>query len=444
VISSGTGVEVTPEPFITRRYDPATHQTTVLAGERLLAVERGDTVAENYGLVVDIGTTTLVAALVDLGSGRELASASALNPQSLHAQDVLSRIRIAADPGGLALLQGDLIAELNRLAGEVARQAGIAAEQIYEAVFSGNTCMLHLAAGVDPAPLGRHPFTPVVTGGTHLAAAAIGLAIAPRGLVYLPPVISAYVGADISAGILAAGLTELSGVTLFIDIGTNGEIVLGRRERILVASTAAGTACEAGSIAMGMRAAPGAVAQVTAGPDGGFECVVIGGGEPRGLCGSGVVGAVAAGLESGAILPSGRLANGSKVLPLIGRVCLTQGDVRELQLAKGAIAAGMRILLKLWGAEADAINSLMLSGAFGNYVNPASAIRIGLVETPPDRLIPAGNTALRGAKMLLGCESYPVLERVTHVSLAADPDFQDIFAACMGFPAGGDRRPSCG
>jgi uncharacterized 2Fe-2S/4Fe-4S cluster protein (DUF4445 family) len=171
--------------------------------------------------------------------------------------------------------------------------------------------------------------------------------------------------------------------------------------------------------------------------------VVIGGGEARGLCGSGVVGAVAAGLSTGAIKPSGRLAGGGKTLAITGSVHLTQADVRELQLAKGAIAAGQRILLKLWGVGIEAVDTVMLSGAFGNYVDPASAIRIGLVESAVERVVPAGNTALRGAKMLLGCEAYPVLDRVTHVALAADPDFQDIFAACMGFPAADDRGLAC-
>ncbi|MDR1929262.1 MAG: 2Fe-2S iron-sulfur cluster binding domain-containing protein, partial [Treponema sp.] len=182
-----------------------------------------------FGAVVDIGTTTLAAVLADLHGGAELASASALNPQSRYAQDVLSRIHFASGPGGLETLRGTLFETLRVMIGDLAAEAGIRREHIYELVFCGNTAMLHLACGADPAPLGRFPYTPVIRGGGHAGSAeeaAAALGIAPGGLIYLPPIISAYVGADISAGILAAELAERRGTTVFIDIGTNGEIVL--------------------------------------------------------------------------------------------------------------------------------------------------------------------------------------------------------------------------
>jgi uncharacterized 2Fe-2S/4Fe-4S cluster protein (DUF4445 family) len=223
-----------------------------------------------------------------------------------------------------------------------------------------------------------------------------------------------------------------------VDLGTNGEIVVGNGHRALSASTAAGPAFEAGRIRMGMRAAPGAISRVVAG-NGGLECHVLGGREPRGICGSGLVDAVAASLQLGWVLPTGRLANGRQELDLIPPVSITQSDVRELQLAKGAIAAGLRILLERWGAALDQLQRVYVAGAFGNYVNTASAHRIGLLELPPEKIEPVGNTALRGTKILLLSPSHraslieQIGHRTEHVSLASDPHFQDVFVECMGF-----------
>jgi uncharacterized 2Fe-2S/4Fe-4S cluster protein (DUF4445 family) len=390
------------------------------------------------GVAIDLGTTTLAVQLLDLASGALLGSRSALNPQARFGADVMSRIRVAVQDDQPTRL---IRAHLGQMVEQLLRGRGA---EVVDIVIVGNTVMHHLFAGLSVRPLAAAPFESPNLGEQRFAPADLGWNGLPDArLVRVLPCLGGFVGPDILAGLVAVGLGEQDGLRVLIDLGTNGEIALGNRERILVASTAAGTAFEAGSIAMGMRAAEGAVSQVRLGADQRFECVVIGGGEARGLCGSGVVGAVAAGLRCGAIKPSGRLAGGGKRLAITESVHLTQADVRELQLAKGAIAAGLRILLKQWGTTMDAVDRVMLSGAFGNYVDPASAIRIGLVESAVGRIVPAGNTALRGAKLLLGCETYPVLPLVTHVALAADPEFQDIFAACMGFPAADDRRLSC-
>jgi uncharacterized 2Fe-2S/4Fe-4S cluster protein (DUF4445 family) len=455
VISAGNGVQAEPYPFIVRRYDATARQTAIWAGDRLLAAEPGDTTGRNYGLVVDVGTTTLVAALVDLASGRELASASALNPQSLHAQDVLSRIRFAADHDGLALLQRDLITELNRLVREVSTKAGIDCEQIYEAVFSGNTCMLHLAAGVDPAPLGKHPFIPTLTGNSHLAASALGLAIAPSGLVYLPPVISAYVGADISAGILAAGLAELPGVTLFIDIGTNGELALAVNGRLTASATAAGPAFEGMNISCGMRAAVGAVERVTIGTTGELDIAVIGAGEPSGICGSGLMDLVAELVEHGIIGKNGRFGTPAGLAaPLAARldgegskaafrindtVALTQKDVRQVQLAKGAIRAGIEMLLREEGLKPEHLDRVYIAGSFGYHLREQSLTTLGLL--PPEaagKVAFLGNTSRSGGEMLLvdhrlrgGLKT--LVDQVSVVDLAGNPAFERVFMEAMGF-----------
>jgi uncharacterized 2Fe-2S/4Fe-4S cluster protein (DUF4445 family) len=246
------------------------------------------------------------------------------------------------------------------------------------------------------------------------------------------------VGSDILAGVLATRLHQSEKLEVLIDLGTNGEIVVGNRERMLCASTAAGPAFEGANISMGMRAATGAISEVHA-EQGRLRCHVLGNATPRGICGSGLVDAVAVGLELALVKPNGRLAAG-ETLPLAEPVALNQWDVRELQLAKGAIAAGLKILLAQWGAPAEAVSTVYLAGAFGNYINQASARRIGLLQFPSEKILPSGNTALLGAKLALfdlatHQGAYPeVTGKIRHVSLHEDPNFQEIYVSEMLFP----------
>ncbi len=457
VISAGAAVEFGLEPLIRKRYDRVADQTNIFAGDSLLAIEPGDSSGNNPGLVVDIGTTTLAAALVDLGNGKTLASASSLNPQSLHAQDVLSRIRFAADENGLKLMQRDIVGELNRLLEELFAETGMESGKIYEAVLSGNTCMLHLLAGVDPAPLGKNPFLPGIRGGQHLKAANLGLKIAPAGLVYLPPVISAYVGADISAGILASDLAALPGTTLFIDIGTNGELVLASDGRLTASATAAGPAFEGMNISCGMRAAVGAIERVDISPHGLLDMGVIGGTEPTGICGSGLMDLVAELVEGGIIGPSGRLTvpksgainqtlaeriiktDGVSAFQLQGQVLLSQKDIRQVQLAKGAIRAGIELLLKEAGRSAADLDRVLIAGSFGYHLRERSLLTLGLL--PPEttgKVAFVGNTSRSGAEMLLlnrglRQQLQQSVEQVRVVDLAGSPEFERVFMGAMGF-----------
>jgi uncharacterized 2Fe-2S/4Fe-4S cluster protein (DUF4445 family) len=239
-----------------------------------------------------------------------------------------------------------------------------------------------------------------------------------------------FVGSDILAGIAATGLHTRRGLTALVDLGTNGEIVVSCDGTLVCASTAAGPAFEGARITQGMRAATGAIAHV--GPD--WECRVIGGGSARGICGSGLVDAIAVSLEHGVVAGSGRAKGG---LRLAADVVITQSDVRELQLAKGAIAAGLRILLRRFGAEPEDLDALYLAGAFGNYLDVTNAIRIGLLPAiDADRIHPSGNTALRGARaILLNPAAEPTIG-IEHVELAADGNFSDEFAAALTFPDG--------
>ncbi len=306
IISDGRAVTVELEPWIAKTFDAARAQTTVTAGGAPLAIEPGDTRYALFGAAVDIGTTTLVVALVDLRDGRERAVASSLNPQARHAQDVLSRIKLGSQPDGLRLLQGELIAELNRLLGAAADEAQVSMHQIYEVVFSGNTTMLHLATGTNPASLGKYPYTPALQGNSHVRAADVGLDVAPQGSVYLPPIVSGYVGADITSGMLAVKLAEQRGVTLFVDIGTNGEMVLASDGQLTATSTAAGPAFEGMNIACGMRASRGAIEQVALSDDGRVAVKTIGGDTPVGLCGSGLLDAVGELAAHGVVGANGR------------------------------------------------------------------------------------------------------------------------------------------
>jgi uncharacterized 2Fe-2S/4Fe-4S cluster protein (DUF4445 family) len=293
--------------------------------------------------------------------------------------------------------------------------------------------MHHLFCGIDLEPLSHVPFETVRDGLETLRAAELGWEAPGDPEVQFLPCLGGFVGSDILAGVLATRLHDSRELIGLIDLGTNGEIVFGTRDRIVCASTAAGPAFEGGRISMGMQAAAGAISEVSV-VEGRLQCRVLGGVAPRGVCGSGLVDAVAAGLELGLITPTGRLADGAFVV--CPPVVLTQADVRELQLAKGAIAAGVRIVLDRLGASAGDVTRLYLAGAFGNYINRASARRIGLIDFPLEKVEPAGNTALLGAKLaLFGTPFAHIRARVEHLSLAADRRFQEIYVEEMSFPA---------
>jgi uncharacterized 2Fe-2S/4Fe-4S cluster protein (DUF4445 family) len=367
------------------------------------------------GIAIDLGTTTVVAQLVDLSTGAVLGVRTALNPQAAWGADVMTRIEHALRPEGRAQLHDAIHAALDEMTASLSGGQPLAATAI-----CGNTAMLHLFDGLDPAPLSYAPFEPA-----HLES--------PNGFL---PCIGGFVGSDILAGIVATGMHECRDLSVLIDLGTNGEVVVGHRERLLCASTAAGPAFEGGRISCGMRAATGAISEAAVEGDR-IRCTVIGGGAARGICGSGLVDAVAAGLDLGRVTPRGRAP---EPLPLADGLVLTQGDVRELQLAKAAIAGGVRALLHQFGATPADVRRVWLAGAFGNYINRASARRIGLLEFPEDAIEPAGNTALLGAKIALFAPgpAFRDVRAVTHhVPLGADPLFQDAYVDAMPFPTGG-------
>jgi uncharacterized 2Fe-2S/4Fe-4S cluster protein (DUF4445 family) len=389
------------------------------------------------GIAIDVGTTTLVAQLLDLRTADVLAVTTALNAQARHGADVMSRVGFAVNEKKQDVLTGLIRDQTGSMIGELLRRGKAEPSSLTDVVIVGNTVMHHLFCGIDCTPLSRYPFEPVRDGMIPFRAEELGWA--HGGRIRFLPCLGGFVGSDILAGVLAVNLHRSETPLCLIDLGTNGEIVIGSREGLLCCSTAAGPAFEGARISMGMRAATGAIAEVGPGEGGEFSCRTLGDVAPRGICGSGLVDAAAVLLEAGRITPGGRFAGREPSIMIKEPVALTQTDIRELQLAKGAIAAGIRILLGKSGLSPDDIVRVYLAGAFGNYVNPASARKIGLVNFPSEKIVPSGNTALRGAKRALFEEpdSYDALARsVRHIPLDSDGDFQDVYVEEMTFPRG--------
>jgi uncharacterized 2Fe-2S/4Fe-4S cluster protein (DUF4445 family) len=444
--------------------------TAVIVDDVLIDVQPGDTTARLYGIAFDLGTTTVVAALLDLSTGTPLAVASMLNKQQPFGADVITRISaIMMEPGAihtLARLAHETLAELTE---DVCGQAGVDPVEVSEVALAGNATMTHIALGIDPEPLGVAPF---IMAARHMpeviGAADLNLPTHPRGRAFVFPAFGAYVGGDITAGLLASGMNRDSRTRLFVDIGTNCEIVLGNRDWLLATAAPAGPAFEGAAIRCGMRAADGAIEVVSMTPDG-VDLRVIGDAEPAGLCGSGLVDAVASLIDAGLLDRSGRFApeeDAAALAPgLAGRltalgaervfvlhwrgepgdvarsIYLSQRDVRELQFAKAAIATGWNVLLDEAGLAPGDIQQVLLAGSFGSYLSPANAIRLGLVpRLPVLRVVSAGNVAGEGAKMALlsvreRAGALALQEEVRYVELSDRGDFNDAFVDQLRFPA---------
>jgi uncharacterized 2Fe-2S/4Fe-4S cluster protein (DUF4445 family) len=441
----------------------------VTIGNRLADIRAAEEAPQVYGCAVDIGTTTVVAYVVELESGHVVGTGSAPNPQGAHGADVVSRVEFADQtPDGLQTLHEESVGIVNRTIAEACEEAGVSVRDVYEATVVGNTCMAHLFLGLSPHYVARAPYIPVVDQLLRVSAAEAGLHINPRGEVYVLPNIAGWVGADTVGVVLSTRLTESEGPTLAIDIGTNGEVMLWSGERLLVCSTAAGPAFEGAQIRHGMRAAAGAIDHVRATEDG-IAFRTIGNQPAVGICGSGLLDAVARLLDWGVINPTGLMvdeAAAAQLPPAIASriagkdqdrhfvlataqesgldesIVLTQRDVRQLQLAKGAIRAGIEVLLAETGLRTADVERILLAGAFGSYIDRASAVRIGLVPALPLAQITAvGNAAGAGAVMALASTSErekatQLAEAATHVELSSRPDFQMLFMETMLFESG--------
>jgi uncharacterized 2Fe-2S/4Fe-4S cluster protein (DUF4445 family) len=443
--------------------------TCVVCDDLLLDIEPGDTTGRLHAIAFDLGTTTVVATLLDVSTGTPVAVASMLNRQQPFGADVITRISATMlDPDALERLRGLACETLQELAEEVCAQAGVDPVEVYEVALCGNATMTQLALGIDPEPVGVAPFIMAARSYPEMPASELGLRLHPRAQANVFPALGAYVGGDIVAGLLASGMTRDRRLRLFIDVGTNCELALGSAERIVCTAAPAGPAFEAAQIRCGMRAADGAIEAVRI-EDDVVELQVIGDVEPVGICGSGLVDCVAELVRAGLLDASGRFApdeEAAEVAPQLARrltarpdgerifvlhwqgaegdlenaVFLSQRDVRELQFAKASIATGWHILTEELGIDESEIQQVLLAGSFGSYLSPASAVRIGLVpRLPLPRIVSAGNVAGEGAKMaLLSIQerhaATALLDEVEYVELSDRPDFNDRFVDQLAFP----------
>jgi uncharacterized 2Fe-2S/4Fe-4S cluster protein (DUF4445 family) len=433
--------------------------------QRILAVERGDTAVMKFGLAIDVGTTSVVTTLVELESGEQLASVSSLNPQTVFGGDLMSRIAFAQfNPGNLRKLHTRIVGLLNQHIEQICRDSGVLAKWIYKAVVVGNTCMHHILLGIDPSHVGLAPYAPVMRHAVTLSARELFLKLAPEARVCFLPIVAGFVGADAVGVALATRIYDSAEIRIAVDIGTNGEVLLGSRDRLWACSAPAGPALEGAQIRHGMRGALGAIDRVTVDDD--IRVHTIGEADALGICGSGIIDLLAGLLDRGVIdwtgliqvdrrdslppkLAARVVMRGEERQVIVLRrgeagarqeIVLTQDDVRQVQLAKGAIASGVMMLQHVAGVPAEAVSELMLAGGFGNYVSVESALRIGLIPPlPRERIRYVGNAASLGAQLCLVSETEraraeAVAARIEHVSLAAHPDFEGIFVDCMNFP----------
>ncbi|HMB36267.1 MAG TPA: ASKHA domain-containing protein [Methylomirabilota bacterium] len=468
-VVSGTPSDCAPDVVRTLPQALREHggEATVASfGSRILSVEPGDTHLLAFGLAVDVGTTSVVTSLMELASGEQLASVSSLNPQAVFGGDLMSRIAFAQfDAGNLRKLQTRIIGLLNQHIEQVCRDSGVLAKWIYKVAIVGNTCMHHMLLGIDPSYVGLAPYAPVMRHPLTLAARELYLKVNPEARVCLLPIVAGFVGADAVGVALATRMDESSEIRIAVDIGTNGEVLLGSREHLWACSAPAGPALEGAQIRHGMRAALGAIDRVSFdGRD--LTLHTIGEAAAQGICGSGLIDAIAVLLDAGVIdwtglidldhldrlplaLAARVIKRGDERAVILARpgehgatqeLLLTQDDVRQVQLCKGAIASGAAMLQRIAGVPEDKVAELMLAGGFGNYLSIASAIRIGLIPAVPESKVRyVGNAALLGAQLALLSETErqhaeQIARRIEHVSLAAHPDFQDVFVDCMNFP----------
>lgn len=438
--------------------------TVTAFNDRIIDVEAGDTADRKYGMAFDIGTTSIVGALIDLETGETLADVGGVNPQAVYGGDLMSRIAYAQfDEKKLASLRVRALNALNDFVKEASQRAGIDPGHIYKIVIVGNTCMHHIVLGVDVTYVGLAPYAPVIRAALAVPARDLPLKRAVNAQVCFLPIVAGFVGADTMACVLATRIYDSDEIRTLVDIGTNGEVVMGSKDRLMVCSAPAGPALEGAQIRHGMRGALGAIEKVAIDED--VSCTVIGDTPAIGICGSGLIDACAKLAGAEVLEKSGRLRRKKReILPETLRnrlvdtpdgcefvlvdesrsgktepIALTQADIRQVQLAKSAIYSGIVMLQKVMDVSDDDLQEVMMCGGFGNYINIESAVKIRLIPNLPlEKITYSGNAALIGAQMALLSETernraFELSRRMEHVALAARPEFQDIFVEAMTF-----------
>ncbi len=424
-------------------------------------VEGGDTSHENYGVAVDIGTTTVVAHLIDLRTGEPCGAEAMYNPQIQYGEDVISRIIFAERDNGLELLHQTIVDAVNDLIALLAQGHGVRRHAITAVVVACNTTMGHLFYNLDPSNIRREPYVPVVSNMPPVRAVEVGVRINPRGLLYSLPAVSSYVGSDVTGDVLTSGMALRDELAMLIDVGTNGEVVVGNREWLMCASASAGPAFEGGEVRHGMRATHGAIERVTIRDDDKeVEYSTIGGEKPRGICGSGILDLIAEMLRSGIIDRAGKfivddgccdrfkvtetgpefVVSAREENALDEDLVITQPDIDNIVRSKAAVFAAARVLLRKVGLEVNELKTIYVAGGFGNYLDVGRAVYIGLLpDVPVERIQYIGNGSVQGAKIVVQStdaarEAERIANNMTYVNLSTDNMFMDEYVQASFLP----------
>lgn len=415
---------------------------------RLINLEPGDKSSLNVGLAIDIGTTTVVVYLVDMLSGLIIDKASGYNRQIAMGEDILSRIASAHEDEGLVKLQQLIIWTLNELIQEICSRSLIQPTEISAASIGANTTMIHLLLGLDPSSICRAPYTPVVNNPEFFLAKDINLNVNPLAPIYCLPSVGSYVGGDIIAGILVSGMSKQDRLSLFVDIGTNGEIVLGNQEWLVACAGAAGPALEGGVTECGMRAEAGAVDKVVITPNHELKFTTIEDAPARGLCGSGLIDCLAELFINGLINRAAQFADGRMCFILLtadqavdGReIFISQQDIDNLMRTKGAVNAAVEVLIESVGCRWEDIDQFYAAGAFGQYLDVESAVMVGLYpDLPRERMVRLGNSSGEGARQVLlsnakRLEAEKIASTLTYFELNSNPSFMDKYKGSLFLP----------
>ena len=406
----------------------------------IIAIEDGNTSNLCYGLAIDLGTTTLVVELIDLNSGKSIDILASKNSQTQFGADVVSRIGFSiSDESNLLKLKDAVLENLNHKISELLKRHTIPTSSVYEIVLSGNTTMNHILLELPLQSLARTPFNALFTALPELSAASCGFSIHPHGKLFVVPNIRSFVGGDISAGLIASDLLNKDGNFLFIDLGTNGEIVLKTDTGIVATSTAAGPAFEGMNISCGMLALPGAIYKIENTIP--LRTETIQDQSALGLCGTGLIDAVAVALKQELLSLKGKILDESNKITLTQEISLTQKDIRELQLAVAAVRSGIRMIMEKKSLSLDLLDGILIAGAFGNYLNISNSIQIGLLPAIPEEKIHfVGNSSIAGAKALLissplRAEAKTLSKKIEFFSLATNVQFQEYFVDSLDFPS---------
>jgi uncharacterized 2Fe-2S/4Fe-4S cluster protein (DUF4445 family) len=421
--------------------------TAVLYDDReILDIEPEDAGSETYGLAIDLGTSTVVAELVDLTTGKVVERAAAVNAQNSYGADVVSRITFAFEsPDNLQRLKSAIVQLINDLVAGMSRRSGVPRHRIYDAVIAGNTVMNHILCGVTVDPLALAPFQAVFSSLPPLLASDVGFALHPQARVYIVPNIKSFVGGDITAGLVASEFAGKAANELYIDLGTNGEIVLKKGREFVTTSTAAGPAFEGMNVSCGMLAVAGAIHRAEW--DDGFKFRTIDDLPPQGVCGTGLIDILALALARNVLGRDGRIAGPEKKIRLTDRLSLTQQDVRNIQLAVAAVRSGAALMLREFRVPMAQLDRILVAGAFGGSLDIGNAQDLGLLpDVPENKVAFIGNASLAGARKLLlsrpdRTAAETLAAKITHVSLATRPDFQDEFVQALEFKrfSGGEK-----